>query len=170
MKMLKKMAALLLAGVMAMALLTACGDDTPVKSAAEQAEDAILAAVNVSLGSKFENNADLQKAARNAVATYVDENGLVEADNWVGYIDEKEDSAYVILPAGTSGNKIVALGLTSEQVASMKDPAFTQAFVESFKAQLGSDFDYNSIKAMGVGAVTKKDGKTYIAFAMSKVA
>lgn len=29
MKMLKKMAALLLAGVMAMALLTACGDDTP---------------------------------------------------------------------------------------------------------------------------------------------
>lgn len=35
MKMLKKMAALLLAGVMALALLTACGDEAPSKSMAD---------------------------------------------------------------------------------------------------------------------------------------
>lgn len=41
MKMLKKMAALLLVGVMALALLTACGDDS-APSFAQKAEDALL--------------------------------------------------------------------------------------------------------------------------------
>ena len=39
MKMLKKMAALLLVGVMALALLTACGDEAPSKSFAQQVEE-----------------------------------------------------------------------------------------------------------------------------------
>ncbi|MEI3277590.1 MAG: hypothetical protein V8R60_01585 [Faecalibacterium sp.] len=39
MKMLKKMAALLLVGVMALALLTACGDDSSSLSFAQQVEE-----------------------------------------------------------------------------------------------------------------------------------
>lgn len=42
MKMLKKMAALLLVGVMALALLTACGDEAPSKSFAQQVEELLL--------------------------------------------------------------------------------------------------------------------------------
>ena len=49
MKMLKKMAALLLAGVMAMALLTACGEDS-APSFGKQVEDAAIKAVNTALG------------------------------------------------------------------------------------------------------------------------
>ena len=48
----------------------------------------------------------------------------------------------------------------------MKDPAFTKAFVESFRnASNMDDDDVKKINAIGVGAVTKGD-KTYIAIAV----
>ena len=49
MKMLKKMAALLLAGVMALALLTACGDDS-APSFAQKTEDAAFGAMKQATG------------------------------------------------------------------------------------------------------------------------
>ena len=68
MKMLKKMAALLLVGVMALALLTACGDEAPAKSTAEQAEDAMTIAINQSLEADFKNDETLKNLARKAIA------------------------------------------------------------------------------------------------------
>ena len=49
MKMLKKMAALLLVGVMALALLTACGDDS-APSFAQKTEDAAFGAMKQATG------------------------------------------------------------------------------------------------------------------------
>ena len=59
MKMLKKMAALLLAGVMALALLTACGDDS-APSFAQKTEDAAFGAMKQATGIQV-NDADLKK-------------------------------------------------------------------------------------------------------------
>lgn len=61
MKMLKKMAALLLAGVMALALLTACGDDS-APSFAQKTEDAAFGAMKQATGIQV-NDADLKKLA-----------------------------------------------------------------------------------------------------------
>ena len=140
MKMLKKMAALLLVGVMALGLFTACGDEAPAKSTAEQAEDAMILALNQSMDK-------------------VGDDGKVKDGFLV--VDRENKVMCMIFPADQS----TALGLTAEQVAQMKDPAFTKAFVDSFRgaSNLTKD-DVARIKAIGVGAVTKGD-KTYVAFA-----
>ena len=159
MKMLKKMAALLLAGVMAMALLTACGDEAPAKSTAEQAEDAMILALNQSLEADFKNDETLKNLARKAIADRVEEDGKFKDGFMV--VDQENKVMCVIFPADRS----TALGFTADQVAQMKDPAFTKAFVDSFRgaSNLTKD-DVARIKAIGVGAVTKGD-KTYVAFA-----
>ena len=165
MKMLKKMAALLLAGVMALALLTACGDEAPAKSTAEQAEDALTIAINQSMGTDFKNDESLKNVARKMVADNVGEDGKAKE-----YYTRIEDGACILLFTSTADNKgIAAIGFTNEQVAAMKDPAFTQAFVEAFrKASNMKDDDVKKIKAFGVGAVTKGD-KTYVAIAVTTI-
>lgn len=160
MKMLKKMAALLLAGVMAMALLTACGDEAPAKSTAEQAEDAMTIAINQSMGTDFKNDETLKNLARKAIADRVEEDGKFKDGFMI--VDQENKVMCVIFPADRS----TALGFTADQVAQMKDPAFTKAFVESFRnASNMDDDDVKKINAIGVGAVTKGD-KTYIAIAV----
>ena len=62
--MLKKMAALLLAGVMALALFTACGEDS-TPSFGKQVEDAAIKAVNTALG----ENSTLTNDTYSCVAT-----------------------------------------------------------------------------------------------------
>ena len=159
MKMLKKMAALLLVGVMALALLTACGDEAPAKSAAEQAEDAMILALNQSMETDFKNDEAMKNVARKAITDKVGDDGKVKDGFLV--VDRENKVMCMIFPADQS----TALGLTAEQVAQMKDPAFTKAFVDSFRgaSNLTKD-DVARIKAIGVGAVTKGD-KTYVAFA-----
>ena len=127
MKMLKKMAALLLAGVMALALLTACGDEAPAKSAAEQAEDAMFIAFNQAIGTEFKNDEAMKNVARKAITDNVGEDGKVVNGKIFG-ADQENKVMCVIFPADRS----TALGFTADQVAQMKDPAFTKAFVESF--------------------------------------
>ena len=61
MKMLKKMAALLLAGVMALALLTACGDNS-APSFAQTAEEKMFAVLSESTGLK-ENDTEMKNLA-----------------------------------------------------------------------------------------------------------
>mgnify|MGYP003202835191 CR=1 FL=1 len=65
MKMLKKMAALLLVGVMALALLTACGDDS-APSFAQKTEDAAFGAMKQATGIQV-NDADLKKLAESKI-------------------------------------------------------------------------------------------------------
>lgn len=160
MKMLKKMAALLLVGVMALALLTACGDEAPAKSTAEQAEDAMILALNQSLEADFKNDEAMKNVARKAITDKVGDDGKVKDGFLV--VDQENKVMCVIFPADRS----TARGFTADQVAQMKDPAFTKAFVESFRnASNMDDDDVKKINAIGVGAVTKGD-KTYIAIAV----
>lgn len=82
MKMLKKMAALLLVGVMALALLTACGDEAPAKSTAEQAEDAMILALNQSMETDFKNDEAMKNVARKAITDKVGDDGKVKDGFW----------------------------------------------------------------------------------------
>ena len=62
MKMLKKLAALILAATMVLVLFTACGGDTPSTPEA-QAETQIMSAINANRGQKLENNAQCRAIA-----------------------------------------------------------------------------------------------------------
>ena len=71
----KKIAALLLAGVMALALLTACGDEAPSKSFAQQTEETVFSFYSKALGVE-KNDADMKKLAEKTLG-YIDEDGVV---------------------------------------------------------------------------------------------
>ena len=64
MKKIKRLAAVLLAGIMALALLTACsGSDAGNPEFEAKVESAYLAALNKKFGKEFENNADIKALA-----------------------------------------------------------------------------------------------------------
>ena len=63
MKHLKKLAALLLVGVLALSLLTACGGGGGSTSADAQAEAAVMAALNDNRSDKLQNSSELRKIA-----------------------------------------------------------------------------------------------------------
>ena len=63
MKHLKKLAALLLVGVLALSLLTACGGGGST-SADAQAETAVMAAINENRSDKLQNSSELRETAR----------------------------------------------------------------------------------------------------------
>lgn len=63
MKHLKKLAALLLVGVLALSLLTACGGGGGSTSADTQAETAVMAAINQNRSVKLQNSSELRKIA-----------------------------------------------------------------------------------------------------------
>ena len=64
MKTIKRLAAVLLAGIMALALLTACsGSDAGNPEFDAKVENAYLAALNKKFGKEFENNADIKALA-----------------------------------------------------------------------------------------------------------
>lgn len=62
-KILKKLAALLLVGVLALSLLTACGGGGGSTSADAQAEAAVMAAINDNRSDKLQNSSELRKIA-----------------------------------------------------------------------------------------------------------
>ena len=63
MKHLKKLAALLLVGVLALSLLTACGGGGGSTSADAQAETAVMTAINENRSVKLQNSSELRKIA-----------------------------------------------------------------------------------------------------------
>lgn len=63
MKHLKKLAALLLVGVLALSLLTACGGGGST-SADAQAETAVMAAINQNRSDKLQNSSELRETAK----------------------------------------------------------------------------------------------------------
>lgn len=63
MKHLKKLAALILVGVLALSLLTACGGGGGSTSADAQAEAAVMAAINDNRSDKLQNSSELRKIA-----------------------------------------------------------------------------------------------------------
>lgn len=68
MKMLKKLAALVLAATMVLVLFTACGGDTP-QSPEAQAENQVMSAINATRpeGQKLENNAQRRAVASQSI-------------------------------------------------------------------------------------------------------
>lgn len=174
MKMLKKMAALLLAGVMAMALLTACGDDS-TPSFGKQVEDATIKTFNAAIG---ENSALTNDSALRAQAAQllenVDADGKIEAQKSIKLPKKLEDMGYgkeiTMVVATKDLNKILsgkvgpndkvdAIKVTAEELAKLQNPQ-----ANGVADVIGQ---YNA-EIIAVGVATKTiNGNTYMAVAMT---
>ena len=67
MKKMKRLVAVLLAGVMVLAMLTACGGGAG-GSSSNEIESKVLELLNTTSGTSFSNNAELQSKVRKALA------------------------------------------------------------------------------------------------------
>lgn len=177
MKMLKKMAALLLAGVMAMALFTACGDDS-TPSFGKQVEDAAFASVKASTGIQV-NDADLKKLAESKIDLIDTEKGTFDFKK--SYSDEDSQKFLNDLKSTGKGSMTMALPLmkdgkmqnngtyevmeiTADNIGSLNQGTDTMRdLLDKMASAEGM-----SIKITKIGVAAKTvNGKTYAAIAMT---
>lgn len=92
MKHLKKLAALLLVGVLALSLLTACGGGGSSTSADTQAETAVMAAINQNRpvnSAKLQNSSELRKTANLDLDAAIKWGNLSSSFKYVDHTDLK---------------------------------------------------------------------------------
>lgn len=177
MKMLKKMAALLLVGVMALALLTACGDDS-APSFAQKAEDATFASVKAATGIQV-NDADLKKLAESKIDLIDTEKGTFNYQKSYSAEDAKkfrEDvrltgkgSMTMALPLMKDGKMqndgtYEVMEITADNIGSLNQGTDTmQDLLDGMASAYGV-----SVKITKIGVAAKTvNGKTYAAVAMT---
>lgn len=171
MKMLKKMAALLLVGVMALALLTACGDDS-APSFGKQVEDATIKTFNAAIG---ENSALTNDSALRAQAAQllenVDADGKIEAQKSIKLPKDMSYGKEITMVVATKdlnkilsgkvgpNDKVDAIKVTAEELAKLQNPQ-----ANGVADVIGQ---YNA-EIIAVGVATKTiNGNTYMAVAMT---
>ena len=170
MKKIKRLAAVLLAGIMALALLTACGGSDPGNPEFDaKVESAYLAALNKAFGTSFQND----DAIRALAVTHIRENS--GADSLTGSArcktegSEKTVVRQVQLCFDTKSSKpdaYVPLFYEAAKTAAIKANYINvQTLLKTVKDERGGA-DENGITleltALGVGAKTI-GGKTYVA-------
>ena len=166
MKKMKRLVAVLLAGVMVLAMLTACGggSSTPT-SDVEKAEALYMDSCNTVLDADadYENDAELKVQAKRLLEDSLDEDGKLKSGKKM--IDTKYDNLSVwttVTILAQTGNENVPYGITSEELAlANKDKA--NADVRNNFVKMGVTKETTT--RLAVGAVKKGDN-IYVAIAV----
>ena len=173
MKMFKRFAAALLAGVMVLAMLTACGgsgNGSPIApgSDAEKAEAFYMDVYNALLNANYTNDPTLKTKAREILDDSLNEDGSLKSGKEMTVTLDSDNlfvqTAISIVPS--QGSSSVPRGFTSEELAlaiAHKDEALADV-----RNQVGSSMDIikKCTTNVAVGAVKKGD-KIYVAVAMT---
>lgn len=160
MKMLKKLAALILAATMVLVLFTACGGDTPSTPEA-QAETQIMSAINANRGQKLENNAQCRAIASQRIDEVANGGKFDLSWGLLGY-----SSKVWIKIDGPKDGKCVATFVTTFDYDGTKLNKFVQKITDS--GNLGNANIAQSTKWTQVGVVVKAvNGHTYMAISVA---
>ena len=170
MKTIKRLAAVLLAGIMALALLTACsGSDAGNPEFEAKVESAYLAALNKKFGKTFENDADIKALAVKQITEKSGADSLTGSARCKTEGDEKTVVRQVQLCYDTKSSKPDAfVPLFYEAAAAQTITANrlnVQALLNTVNKGLGNAEENGrtlQLTALGVGAKTI-GGKTYVA-------
>ncbi len=170
MKKLKRLAAVLLAGIMALALFTACSDSDPGNPEFDpKVESAYLDALNKTFGTSFENDADIKRLAIEHIEEKHGADSLTSIARCKIEGDGKTVVRQVQLCFDTRSSKpdaYVPLFYEAAKTAAIKaNYTNVQALLLTVKDERGGA-EKNGITleltALGVGARTI-GGKTYVA-------
>ena len=171
MKKLKRLAAVLLAGIMALALFTACSDSSDPGNPEFDAkvESAYLDALNNTFGTSFENDADIKRLAIEHIEEKHGADSLTGETLWKTKGDGKTVVRQVQLCFDTKSSKPDAfVPLFYEAAAAQTITANrlnVQALLNTVKDERGGAEKHGitlELTALGVGAWTI-GGKTYVA-------
>lgn len=170
MKKIKRLAAVLLAGIMALALFTACSDSNPGNPEFDpKVESAYLDALNKTFGTSFKNDDDIKRLAIEHIEEKHGADSLTGETLWKTESDGKTVVRQVQLCFDTRSSKpdaYVPLFYEAAKTAAIKaNYTNVQALLLTVKDERGGA-EKNGIKleltALGVGAWTI-GGKTYVA-------
>ena len=171
MKKLKRLAAVLLAGIMALALFTACSDSSDPGNPEfdPKVESAYLDALNKTFGTSFKNDDDIKRLAIEHIEEKHGADSLTGETLWKTESDGKTVVRQVQLCFDTRSSKpdaYVPLFYEAAKTAAIKaNYTNVQALLLTVKEERGGA-EKNGIKleltALGVGAWTI-GGKTYVA-------
>ena len=176
MKMFKRFAAALLAGVMVLAMLTACGGTGNDAANAEfeaKVEQAYMAKLNETFGEKFQNDDAIKNLAVRHIKEMANKETLSAEELWAAEnptattqnqvvicsdLNQSTNETYVKLYY--EEDKAVTITPDEMNIAALK---ITLETVQKIAEQAGKKVE---LTALGVGAKTI-DGKTYVAIGFS---
>ena len=169
MKTIKRLAAVLLAGIMALALLTACsGSDAGNPEFDAKVENAYLTALNKKFGKEFENNADIKALAVKQITENSGAESLTNKTIWKTDGNEKTVVRQVMLCWELKRDTRSYVPVFYEAATAQNIRVSSSNILALFRTVnkgLGNA-EENSITleltALGVGAKTI-GGKTYVA-------
>lgn len=171
MKKIKRLAAVLLAGIMALALFTACSDSNPGNPEFDpKVESAYLAALNKTFGTSFENDADIKRLAIEHIEEKHGADSLTGSARCKTEGDEKTVVRQVQLcydAKSSKPNAFVPLfyeaantpNITPDKMSLRTLYHVVEQEIETAKKKNGRTLE---LTALGVGAWTI-GGKTYVA-------
>lgn len=171
MKKLKRLAAVLLAGIMALALFTACSDSSDPGNPEfdPKVERAYLAALNKTFGTSFENDADIKRLAIEHIEEKSGADSLTGSARCKTEGDEKTVVRQVQLCYDTKSSKpdaFVPLFYEAAKTAAIKaNSTNVRALLRTVNEEIANAKKNGitlELTALGVGAWTI-GGKTYVA-------
>ncbi len=170
MKKFKKLVALILVGVMAMAMLTACGGGGGgSKSFATEVEDAVFSVYSQAFGVKT-NDAEAKKLAQTALG-YVKDGKFYRTDllNHCMTTDEAKKQIMFAMPipaedAEENDNYYTVMEITPEMLAELKATNIPAEDIGEIRDMI-KELETAGAKMTGLGVAAKTiNGKTYVAF------
>ena len=170
MKKLKRLAAVLLVGIMALALFTACSDSDPGNPEFDpKVERAYLDALNNTFGTSFENDADIKRLAIEHIEEKHGADSLTGSARCKTKGDEKTVVRQVQLCFDTKSSKpdaFVPLFYEAAKTAAIKaNSTNVRALLRTVNEEIANAKKNGitlELTALGVGAKTI-GGKTYVA-------
>lgn len=158
MKKMKRLVAILLASVMALVMLTACGEEAP-QSLGQRAENLMIESFNKAYDTTYQNDADLKNKV-GAMLNQIDENGMIATKDAIVFsygVENGEQVVTMILAAQPNSHetngKVPAIEVTAADLEKLKNN----------NDSMGRPSGAGEYKAAGVAAKTMSNGKTYVA-------
>ena len=169
MKMFKRFAAALLAGVMVLAMLTACGgtgNDAATAKFEGKVEQAYMAKLNEKFGENFENDAAIKKLAVEHIKKMANQEPLSMDELWAEETLTEKTQNWVMICYDVSQSNGKAYVKSSYEAGKAEtitpDETTIKAFLNLAQMKRGQVGNTAKFTALGVGVKTI-NGKTYVA-------
>ena len=169
MKKMKRLVAVLLAGVMVLAMLTACGgtgNDAATAKFEGKVEQAYMTKLNEKFGENFENDAAIKKLAVKHIEAMASKETLSMDELWAEEKLTEKTQNWVMICYDVSQSNGKAYVKSSYEAGKAEtitpDETTIKAFLNLAQMKRGQVGNTAKFTALGVGAKTI-NGKTYVA-------
>ena len=167
MKKMKRLVAVLLAGVMVLAMLTACGgtgNDAATAKFEAKAEQVYMAKLNDAFGKEFKNDAAIKKLAVEYIEKMANKETLTKDELWTKEEPTEKTQNWVMIcyDVQNTGKYVMSSYEAAQAETITPDETTIKAFLNLAQMKRGQVGNTAKFTALGVGVKTI-NGKTYVA-------